>query len=129
MPWAITRSTLAVPDRESVHGRESQVKAAADRILPGALGSGVEHRPARGRSPTTFQPRRASGIALRPAPQPRSSARARSPCRHSVSANRIRTAFGRDCANPATVPGAFHDEPASGSMLGPYHAVAGVSDG
>src|SRR5437773_12226092 len=36
--------------------------------------------------------------------------------RSSCSANVIRTRFGGDCANPATVPGALHAEPARGSV-------------
>src|SRR5512132_68707 len=66
--------------------------------------------------PVTCQPSRASGTALRPAPQPMSSACESPPRRSSRTANAIRTAFGGDCATPATVPAALHVEPARGSV-------------
>ena len=60
--------------------------------------------------PKTLQPSSASGTAFLPAPQPRSSTRALPARRSSSVVKPIRTAFGGDCAKPATMSGAFHGE-------------------
>src|SRR5262245_12849229 len=79
-------------------------------------------RPAAARSmghersvPSTSHPWRASGTALRPAPQPRSSNRPPPVRCQWLRAKRMSTWFGAERANPATVSGALQDEPANGS--------------
>jgi hypothetical protein len=92
------------------------VQTVVESILTRALG-GAQNMGDDRSMPTIGQPRRASATALRPAPQPRSSTHPLPARRRCSSANVIRTAFGADRANPATVPGVLHGEPARGSML------------
>ncbi len=127
MPCAMTRSQLPSASGSPVHGgeREAQLPCGPPpppsppcRCAPAAaasIGSELSR-------PTTFQPRSASGTALRPAPQPRSSARRRRAA--ALGATRAapfrRSASGpgsvRSCAKPATTDGALQGESAGEVM-------------
>jgi hypothetical protein len=61
-------------------------------------------------TPTTTQPLSTSGTALRPAPQPTSTAHALGVRASSTAANRINSRLGAELAKPATVSALFHGD-------------------
>ena len=114
MPWAITRSQVRSP----MGTRSMGASVRCTRPATCSCRARLEAATSMGHDrsvPMTSHPSSAIGTAFRPAPHPRSIARPSRTRASSRVANPMRTWFGGECAKPATVAGALHDDPASGS--------------